>query len=231
VVSVGGLGALIPSAPARTLAADGSQSGRRRHRSMSSSPAPRCPRAGRRPHAAPSPPGPDARRVASGSEPRPPLTRTATRRRDRAASVRDAARASGRRSSRTTPQQRERGRRAPPARRRAPTSPRCRSMPSAPIPRQPRQVFDEDDLASWCTRCARSACSSRSWCGRCGRSLRADHGRAALAGRPGRGVEHDPGHRSGDRRRRPAPRRTAGEPAPEPAQPARRSRRVRPAAL
>ena len=35
------------------------------------------------------------------------------------------------------------------------------------------------------------------------------------------GLDDDPGHRPGDRRRRPAPRRAAGEPAPLPAQPAR----------
>ena len=51
-------------------------------------------------------------------------------------------------------------------------------------------------------------------------SLRAGHGRAPLAGRPGGRPRHDPGDRPRDRRRRHAARRAAGEPAPLPAEPA-----------
>ena len=44
--------------------------------------------------------------------------------------------------------------------------------------------------------------------------LRADHGGAAVAGRPGGRPHRHPGDRPRDRRRRPAARRPAGEPAP-----------------
>ena len=69
---------------------------------------------------------------------------------------------------------------------------------------QPREHFDEEALALARRVDPRGrACSSRSSCGRVGRRLRADRGRAPLAGgAPGRAADHPragPGHR---RRRR-----------------------------
>ena len=59
------------------------------------------------------------------------------------------------------------------------------------------------------------------------RRLRAGHGRAPLAGRPGGRPGGDPGDRPRDRRRRHAARRAAGEPAPLPAEPAGGGRGLR----
>ncbi len=57
--------------------------------------------------------------------------------------------------------------------------------------------------------------------------LRADHGRAAAACESDRcRPRQHPGDRSGHRRLRSAARRAAGEPAPQPAEPARRGRRL-----
>ena len=75
---------------------------------------------------------------------------------------------------------------------------------------------------SWCTRSREigSAPAGRGAPASGRGPLRADHGRAPLAGHPGGRARHHPGDRPGDRRRRHAPRRAAGEPAPVAAQPA-----------
>ena len=75
---------------------------------------------------------------------------------------------------------------------------------------------------SWCTRSARSACCSRSSSG----APATDPYELIMGERRWRatqeaGLDDDPRDRPGDRRRRHAARRAAGEPAPLPAEPAR----------
>jgi hypothetical protein len=82
-------------------------------------------------------------------------------------------------------------------------------------------VFEEEALAELVPLAARgrpAAAGGRPAAGL--GPVRADHGGAALAGRPGGRLRGDPGDRPGDRRRRPAPGRAAGEPAPVRAEPA-----------
>ena len=77
------------------------------------------------------------------------------------------------------------------------------------------------------TRSASSACCSRSSSAApSAGTLRAGHGRAALARGAGAGLATIPAIVRDDRRRRHAARRAAGEPAPQPAQPAGGGRRL-----
>ena len=98
-----------------------------------------------------------------------------------------------------------------------------RSTSIAPNPRQPRQVFDEEALAELVHSHPRDrpAAADRRAAAP-GRRTGTSWSWASAAGGPPSeaGLDRDPGDRAGDRRRRHAARRAAGEPAPQPAQPA-----------
>ena len=84
-----------------------------------------------------------------------------------------------------------------------PTSPRSRWTRSPRTRASRGWCSRRTRWPSWSTRCARSACCSPWSSGRWAADrLRADHGGAALAGRPGGRLRRDPGHRPGHRRRR-----------------------------
>ena len=83
------------------------------------------------------------------------------------------------------------------------TSPRCRWTPSRPNPRQPRVVFDEEALAELVHSLREVGLLQPVVVRPLGDGpLRADHGRAPVAGRPGGRLHRHPGDRPGDRRRR-----------------------------
>ena len=102
-----------------------------------------------------------------------------------------------------------------------------------PNPRQPRSVFDEEDMAELVHSVREIGVLQpvvvRPIERRAG-PVRAHHGRAALAGEPGRRPADGAGDHPRDGRRRPAAGRAAGEPAPQPAEPARGGRGLQPAA-
>ena len=94
-------------------------------------------------------------------------------------------------------------------------SPTCRSTRSGRTRPSPGRSSTRRRWPSWCTRSARSDCSSPSSCVAPGAGqLRAGDGGAAVAGRAAGRAEHHPGHHPRHRRHRHAPRRAAGEPAP-----------------
>ena len=114
---------------------------------------------------------------------------------------------------------------------RARASPRSPSATIRPNPRQPRQVFDEDDMAELVHSIREigvlqpvvvRAPTARRRRGRYELIMGERRWRAAQRGRS----RDDPGHRPRDRGRRPAAGRPAGEPAPQPAEPAGGGRRL-----
>ena len=161
-------------------------------------------------------------RFADPDAPRPPTRPTARRARRPSAgdSYADGTDGQARRRCRSRPR-----------RWAAPSSPSCRSTSIRPNAVQPRQVFDEDAMAELVhsirevgllqpvvvRRSGRRGPTSWSWA-------------SGAGGPPRRPASSDPGDRPGDRRRRHAARRAAGEPAPLPAEPAGGGRGLRAAA-
>ena len=111
------------------------------------------------------------------------------------------------------------------------TSPSCRSA-ITPNPRQPRQVFDEEALAELVALDprGRAAAAGRGPAARVDGRYELIMGERRWRAAQAAGLTAIPAIVRDDRRRRHAARRAAGEPAPQPAQPAGGGRRLRPAA-